>query len=340
MASETKKTPFTIIVFTLFLVIGCLIVWYALDVFLLAFAAILFAILLNAISRWISQVTKIPYRIGLTAVLLSLVLILTLIFWWTAPLIGDQLKVLIEQMPKAYAQLKEMASSYIDWQLISKEKLATEFLFNNEKILRQASTIFSFTLGTITSFIIFMFVGLYIAYSPYTYIRGFLLIFPLKKQHEVEVVLLNLGKSLRWWLMGKLISMSIVGVLTLVGLWILKIPLLFILSLLAGLLTFIPYVGPILAAIPALLVALSEEPIKALYVGLLYIIIHTIDGYFVSPYIDQKTVALPPALTIMVQVLLTILIGFIGLALASPLIVTALALFQAIRMKNRRTVPA
>lgn len=334
MASEKKSSVFSTITLTILLIIGCLIVWYALDVFLLAFAAVLFAILLNAVSAWVGKKTRMPYPLAITSVLLSLIILTTLMFWLTAPLIGEQLKVLIEQMPKAYAQLKEMASRYIDWQLITKEKLTAEFIFNNEKIIRQATTIFSFTLGTITSFVIFIFVGLYIAYSPSRYIKGFLQIFPPKKQREAEVVLLELGQSLRWWLLGKLISMTIVGILTLIGLWIIKVPLLLILSLLAGLLTFIPYVGPILASIPALLVALSEDPIKAIYVGVLYVIIHTVDGYFVSPYIDQKTVALPPALTIMVQVLLTILIGFIGLALASPLTVTALALFKAIRMKQ------
>lgn len=330
----TKATVYSAIVFTITLIVGLLIAWQAHDVLLLGFAAILLAIFLSSITDWASEKFKLSYNLVLTGVSVLLAIFMVLIFWISAPLIGEQLKLLLEELPKAYDLLRAKASAYVDWHLLTKEKLTSEFIFNNEKLLNQATSIFSFTLGTITSFIIFIFVGLYLAFSPEQYIKGFLKIFPPKKRNYVEGILKKIGQALRWWLLGKFIAMAIVGTLIFLGLWILQVPLLLILSLLAAILTFIPYIGPILAAIPAILITMSIDPWQAIYVALLYIVVHTIEGYLISPCIDQRTVAIPPALTVMVQVLLMLLIGFIGLALASPLTVVALALIKELYVKK------
>ena len=334
MTAKTKSV-WGVVLGTLAILIGCLVLWHTIDVIFLAFAAVLFAIILSFFSQKVTQWTGLPYGLVVILLILSLILILTLIFWAAAPFISEQVNTLLEVLPKTYDSFKEKVNNVIDLKGLTKEKLASEFLLNHEKILGQATAIFSFTLGTITSFVIFGLVGIYLAFSPDRYFHGFLQAFPQKSQKTVANFLIAAGHSLRWWVLGKFVSMTIIGILTLIGLWILHVPLAFVLALLAALLTFIPYIGPILSSIPAILVALSLSPLLALYVLILYLIVHAVDSYLVSPYVDQRTVSLPPALTIMAQLLFTLLFGFIGLALATPLTVVFVLFIHELYKKNK-----
>jgi predicted PurR-regulated permease PerM len=113
--------------------------------------------------------------------------------------------------------------------------------------------------------------------------------------------------------------MAVVGVATGIGLWLLGIPLAFILALIAGLLTFIPNIGPILSAVPAVLLGLVQGPQTALWVVLLYAGVQMVESWALAPYVDRKTVYLPPGLTIFAQLLLALVGGVLGLTVATPL---------------------
>ncbi|MCH9626907.1 MAG: hypothetical protein S4CHLAM2_05390 [Chlamydiales bacterium] len=306
-------------------------VWAAIDVFLLAFATILLGILFTTIGNWTQRLTRLPYLLSLMVALVSITGIFVLIFWLYSPLIAGQFQLLINELPKAALNLRDTFAPYLSDKLISGESLRKEFSFNSQAILSQAYTLFSSTVGSIVSFVIFLIVGFYLAVLPQRYLRGALYIIPDKNHQRVEEVLTKIGQAIRFWLLGKVLSMIAIGTLTFAGLWFLNIPLAFILGLLAGLLTFIPYVGPILASIPALLIAFAESPFSALYVLILYIGVHVAEGYLITPFIEQKTVSIPPALTIMGQILLFVLIGGLGLALASPIIVVIMSLIVSLK---------
>lgn len=110
-------------------------------------------------------------------------------------------------------------------------------------------------------------------------------------------------------LMGKLLSMLVIGVLTAAGLALLGVPLALLLGIVAGLLDFIPYIGPIIAGVPAVLIAFTEGPTLALYAILLFVALQVAEGYLLLPLIERRTVSLPPALTIGAQVLLGAMFG-------------------------------
>jgi predicted PurR-regulated permease PerM len=133
---------------------------------------------------------------------------------------------------------------------------------------------------------------------------------------------------LRGWLLAQLSSMAVIGVLTGIGLWALSVPLVVALGLLAALLTFIPNLGPILSAAPAVLLALADDPISAVWVILLYVGVQLIEGNVTTPLIQQHTIALPPALTIAMQFLLGAVFGLLGLALAVPLTAAGVTLIR------------
>ena len=122
--------------------------------------------------------------------------------------------------------------------------------------------------------------------------------------------------------------MAATGILTGLGLWLLGIPLALTLALLAAVLTFVPYVGAFLSAIPALLLGIVQGPVTALYVGLLYIAVQFVEGYLITPLVQQETVSLPPALTIGSLVLFGALFGPMGIMLGTPLAAVGIVLVR------------
>ena len=307
------------------LVIAILIVWHASSIFLLAFASILFAIFLNAVGRGAKKLTRLPYPLALALALVLIAGFLTLTFWLYSPLIADQFALLTKQLPQAYESLRSSLVPYIGIDLLAQERLTKEFSFSNQTWMSQLLSVFSTTLGSIAAFVVFLIVGLYLAFDPTRYVKWIVLLLPEGKQGKTRKVMDQIGKSLRWWILGKLLSMAVVGISTFIGLSILHVPLALILGFLAGLLTFIPYVGAILASIPAILIAFAQSPWSALYVTILYVAVHVADGYFITPSIEQRTASIPPAFTILAQALMVVLLGGIGLALATPLVVVVIA---------------
>ncbi len=326
------------IVFAFFLIIGALTVWYAQNVFLLAFAGIILAIFINAIGRAAQKITRLPYSLALIIALVVFLGILTLIFWLYSPLIYDQFQSLIKELPQAVNALWSQVSPLIGENFISQSKLYQEFFFSNEKFLSQFFSIFTTTLGSIVGFIIFIILGFYMAFDPEKYVNWIVGLLPKKTNKKALDYLKKIWDVLNWWLLGKMLSMIAIGILAFVGLLLLDVSLAFILALLAAILTFIPYVGPILAAIPAILIGFAETPMKGLYVLLLYIGIQIIEGYFITPYIELKTVSIPPAWSILAQLLMVTLIGAIGLALATPLLVVVVAITHAAQHHDLKKV--
>ena len=143
-----------------------------------------------------------------------------------------------------------------------------------------------------------------------------------------------LGHVLRRWLLAKFISMAVVGVLTGIGLWLLEVPLAISLAVLASLLTFIPNIGPVIAAIPALLLAFVDGPSKALSVALLYLAVQTVESYGITPFVERETVALRPALTLSAQLALGLLTGFVGVIVATPLTAVCIVIVQTLYIQD------
>jgi predicted PurR-regulated permease PerM len=324
---------------SLSLIIFILVAWYAISVLLLAFAAVLLGILLNTIGNATKAITHLPYKLALTLSLISSLGILIFTFWLYSPLIAEQTKLLMDQLPQATSQLRQHLTPYLGSSFLSADAIQHEFTLSNEKLFSNLFTVFSFTIGTIISFLLFLIIGFYFALSPKRYVQWILYLVSPKKQKFVWNIMEKIGLSLRWWLLGKLLSMAVIGVLAFIGLWALNVSLAFILGLLAALFAFIPYVGAILAAIPAILIAFAQSPVQAFYVTLLYVVIHIIEGYMITPSIEQKTVSIPPALTVLVQVLLFMLVGAIGLALATPITVVAVALIHYSYQSQTATSP-
>jgi predicted PurR-regulated permease PerM len=187
---------------------------------------------------------------------------------------------------------------------------------------RAAGYLFPFLSSTIAVFggiILITFLSIYIGADPDTYHAGLMHLFPHRARKRAGEVLSAMATVLRRWLVTQLIAMMVIGVITTVVLLLLDVEAAFALGMIAGLLEFIPTIGPILSAIPAIAMGFLDSPEKALSVALAYGGIQFLENNLLIPTL-MREVDLPPALTMMSQALMAILFGFLGLLVAVPLV--------------------
>ena len=306
----------------------------ATEILLLIFAGILFAIFFRGLSRFLFvRFIGLPENLSIIITLLLLVSAFAGFIIMMAPELAAQGSKLVEQLPAALENLRQKINS-LDW--------LEELLKNNSsapltaagKMTSQFLGIFANTFDIISSLFIVLFVGLYLCFTPQYYVDGFLRLFPLSWRGRGHEVFQALNHILERWLIGRFVGMLLVGLLTFVGLLVLGVTLPLGLAVLAALMTFIPYLGPVISAIPAILLGYMQSWSTGLYVILLYLIIQTIESYLITPLIQQREVSLPPVLTLASQVLLGSLFGFPGLLLATPLTASALVLVKMLYLEN------
>lgn len=292
----------------------------AADALLLTFACILFAILLYKLSEIMAHRFHMKRKLALAVVVLVLAAIVGLGGWAMAPQIAEQSTQLAKEIPAAVERLQATVKQHPLLARIAAELPPPEQIVKQMgDMVPNAGLFFGGVLGAIGNVVIIIFVGIYFAASPQVYSNGMIRLVPQSKRGRAREVQQEMGHTLASWLLGKAASMLIVGVVTSIGLSMLGVPLALILGIIAGLLDFIPYLGPVMAGVPAVLLALSLGPDMALYTLLLFIGIQGLEGYLLQPLIEAKAVDLPPALVIVMQLVFGTLFGFAGVALATPL---------------------
>ena len=311
-----------------------LIVYLASEVFVLAGAGILVAVLLGAMADFVARYTPLPRGWALGLILLTGAGIVGLVAWRESALIDDQFRALSKNLTESAHKAEDQLRQH-DWgRRILDPKNFQAVPTESTEMFGRFTRFFSSTVGGVVDAVIILFIGVYCAADPGTYRSGLIRLFPPRKRPRVGEVVDNLGGTLRRWLLGQLLVMTIVGTVVTVGLWLLGVPFAPVLGILAFLFEFIPYVGPIGSAIPGILVASSLGTDKALYVALFYFAVQSAEGYLLSPLIQERAVKIPPALTVLAQVLLGVLVGGFGLILATPLTAVTLVLVNEIYIKD------
>ena len=310
------------------------LLWAATDLLLLVFAAILVACFLRGSANVLTARTGIPPGWSLAAVILLVLGGVAGLIWLLAPQVAAQADDLLRGVRHSVQQLGAYITQYEWGRRMLAEMPGMAELARRGNLLSRVTGIFSSTLGFIANTVLVVFLGVYLAAAPGIYTRGIARLFPKHRRPRIAEVLGIVGETLRRWLVGRAILMVTNGVFTAIGLWLLGIPLALTLGLIAGLLNFIPNIGPLIAGVPAVLIAWTVGPTSALYVLLLYIVLQSLDGYVFTPLVQQRTVALAPALTIVAQVLFGVLAGTMGLLLATPLTAAALVLVKKLYLED------
>jgi predicted PurR-regulated permease PerM len=316
-------------------VIAALLLWAMRGVLLLGFTSVLIALALRAMADPLARRTHMPRQLAL-----GLVVLLTIGF------IAGAIALFGLRIADQYDDiLLKVQTSLREGGALLNGHIAGRYLLHSLQGARidgatalvtplVSSAIGSFGQGAAYAAIVIA-SGVFLAIDPERHVRGLLLIVPPAQREEVEAFLDRSGAILRKWLVSRLIVMVAIGVLSSLGLWFLKVDGAFALGLTGGLLTFIPLVGALLAAVPAILVALAQSPLLAVYVGLMYWAVHFIEGTFITPYVQDEEVDLPPVLTMYSAVAFTVFFGAWGIFLASPLALVAILAIQMLVIERR-----
>ena len=337
---SVQKTAFTryvliTVAITAIVVVVLLIGWYFAYVLLLLFAGVLLAVLLRGLANWLSRRIPLATRWSLVLIIILPLIALGGGLWLAGPSIAEGFQELQQSIPRAKERIQEFTEQQGPMQSILERMLESDraTLFNQDTFRRIAG-LFSTTLGVLAGILIILANGIYFSVEPRPYINGVVQLVPKERRGQARAVFEELGHVLRWWLAGMLISMTVVGTLSWLGLLLLGVPGAAALGLLAGLLSFIPNLGPILSAVPAVVVGWTESSTTALYVVLLYLGIQTLESYLITPLVQRRTIQLPPAVMLTAQLAMGIAFGVLGLLLAVPLALVVLVLVQMLYMED------
>jgi predicted PurR-regulated permease PerM len=188
--------------------------------------------------------------------------------------------------------------------------------------------------GAVTNLVLVVFAGLFMAIDPGRTRDGLAVLFPRGPREAVREALDASGLALKLWLRGVLIDMAFVGVMTGLGAWLIGLPSPFALAVIAALLDFVPFVGPIASIIPGLLLAIPGGPEKAVWTLLMYIAIQQIEGNVIYPFVQKQAVNLPPVLSLVAVLAFGVLVGPLGVVLATPLLVVLYTATRLLYLRN------
>jgi len=304
-------------------------------VLMIVFAGVLMAVALGGGADLLRYQTPLGRPGALVIVIVLVVAAPILLSGLMGPRLGTQINDLIVQLPAAVESAQaRLAEQPWARRLVEDPREIRDLLPSPSQIMGGVTSAFSRTLGVVANAFVIFFIGIYGAAAPDPYISGIMHLAPQRNRNRVREVLDVLAHALRWWLVGRLVMMTVVGILTTFGLWIAGIPSAMALGLVAALLSFIPYIGPILSFIPAALVALMVSTTKLLYVVVVFGIVQTLESYVITPLVQQQAVSLPPIILITAQIAMGVLAGATGILLAAPLAIVVIVLLQMLYVED------
>ncbi|MBE9070591.1 AI-2E family transporter, partial [Leptolyngbya cf. ectocarpi LEGE 11479] len=318
------------------------ILWKIRAILLLVFMAVVFAIALNSLARRLQQ-TGVPRRFAIPTVLTVSFLVITLFFVGVVPPFVTQFSLLIDltisgirELPDTLAQLETYLpdqlrlpelNEFVDW--ATSPDSAVLDVFNN------FFSFFNSSLRVLLQVLLVMILSLMFLGNPTIYRNSLLRLMPSFYRRRADGILQDCEVALCNWMGGIILNSVFIFSLSFVGLWLLGIKLVLAHALIAGVLNFIPNVGPSLSVIfPAMVALISEDYWKIIPVIVWYAIIQQIESYWLTPTVMARQISLPPAFTLIAQICFATIFGFLGLVLALPLAVVAKIWVQELLVKD------
>ena len=316
------------------------VLWQIRQLLLLIFTAVVIATSLNIIVKsFCRRGIKRVYGVLLTIFLLLGVI--SGFFWIIVPPFVNQFQLLAQLIPLGIEKL----NSWLDVIVIrldpeimnylpTREELAKQLQPLLENLLGGGLSLFYGSLGVLLSTLFLLVITLMILGNPTPYRQGFIRLFPAFYRHRVDEILDLCDRALEGWLVGILFNMCVIAMLSFIGLSILGIPLALAQAILAGILTFIPNLGPFLSVLSPMAIALLDAPWKSLAVLIYYVLIQQIEGNFLTPFVMERQVSLLPAIALLSQIFFASFFGFLGLFLALPLTIVGQVWFKEVVVKD------
>jgi len=312
------------------------LLWSARVLVLTAFLGVLFGLSAARATDWMVGHTRLNRNVAAAFVVLGTVAALVGIFAWTGPTLVEQSQDLRTKLPEAISKLEL-------WLVQSQPRLLESIAPPTadgssrlvEAVTKHAPAMTNFAFGFLQStlvvaagIVMVIFLALYIAADPAVYRRGALSLIPRAHRDRFGAVLTKIGTTLRTWFATQLIAMIVIGIVTTLLLLIIGVRAALPLGVIAGIFEFVPNIGPMLSAIPAVLMGFVDSPQKALVVVGVYWAIQFLENNLLIPYLMKEQLDLPPALTLMAQVVMAFVFGFLGLFVAIPLLATVVVIIR------------
>jgi len=325
----TKVAFFQRSLLVLVIVLAPILIWYLFDIILIIMGAILVAILIQLVAEPFTAWLKLPPTAALALSTIVIVVVFGGAGYAFGTRISGELQDVIQRASSGqnsivdairHSDLGNFALSHIQAQQ-----------FSLADIIKGA---FSLSAGLIEGIVVIVVAGLYFAIQPDLYRQGLLQLFPPPWHPNAEETIKDIGNSLRLWLLGQLIQMAAVGVLSTLAVWLIGLPSPLALGLIAAVAEFVPYAGPILAAIPAVLVAAAQGIDAVILTALAYAFIHQIEGHMLAPFIQRYMVFIPPAVMLLSIVAIGFLFGTLAIIFASPITVVVFVLVKKLYVRD------
>lgn len=303
------------------------------SVLLLVFGAILVAVILRAAADPLRRWTRLPG----TACVLAVVLLLLLLFAGGGWLFGERISVeasqFLAELPRAWSSVQQRLSESQLGQRALKA-LDEVSLPQGSDVVSRLASFGSAVANAAANLLIVLFAGLYLALAPARYRDGVAMLFPRHRAEQVRSAFDNSGRALRLWLLGQLVSMLTIGVLTGVGLALAGVPSAAALGVVAGIAEFVPLLGPLVAAVPGVILAASAGGDTVLWALAVYVAVQQVESNLVTPLVEKRAVSLPPVLTLFGVLALGVLFGPLGVVLATPLVVVAFVIIKQVYVRD------
>lgn len=313
--------------------------WRLLDVLALVFGGVLVAAALQALAAPLQRRLHLPPRWALGTVVLGLVLLA----WLLGAVLGDRMVAHLDQLREAWPRALDAATRWLASHPIGQSlRELWDNAKNGEQLWSRLAGLATMTLGALSSALLVLVIGVYLAADPALYRRGMLRLLPLEQRAAVDAALCAAGHGLQRWLLGQAMSMLSLGSMTALGLSLLGMPLALTLGVITGLLAFVPFFGAVTAGLLVVLLAFAQGPGQALQAALLMLAVQQVEEFVLQPVIQRWAVALPPVLGLIAAVVFALLFGPVGVLIATPLMVLLMILIERLYVKRvvERTAPA
>jgi predicted PurR-regulated permease PerM len=299
---------------------------------LLVFAALVLAAIFSSLARRVCTLTGMNRGPALMISVLLLLAVFSGAFTLFGSQIASEFDTIQESIPPAIDRVEAQLNN------IGLGEQARQFVRQGSGDLSSLATRlggFAMTATNGLANFVLVFVGaIFIASDPQVYRRGLLLLMPKQAEEPVGAALDDSSRGLRGWMMGQAVSSVVVALFTGGGLWALGVPASGGLGIIAGLLDIIPMVGPVIAGIPAVLLAFTVSPTTALWTVGLFLLVQQIQGNFLQPMIQKQAVDVPPAVLLFAVVAAGLTFGFLGVLLSAPLTVVIYVMVQRLYVKT------
>lgn len=303
------------------------VAWEIRQLLLLLFLAIVLTTALNRAVKWL-QAWGLKRSLALAITLTTITIAVVLFFLLVIPPFWEQFQVLLGSLPKVGDRLQEFFQGWQDReeieffsQVFSLEDLSDSLSTMGANAVNSLIRFFSNSFTAVLQILFIVAIAVMMLFSPQTYRQGALKLFPSFYRRRADEILTQSESSLGNWLTGIMLSSLFIASLSGVGLWILQIKLVLVHALMAGILNFIPNIGPAASVVFPLMIAVLDTPWKIVAVVILYFIIQNVESYWLTPIVMAKQVSLLPAVTLIAQLFFASMFGLLGLILALPLTV-------------------